>query len=177
MPHLPYDRARQPDVASLKTTSKLTYREVAEKIMLNTYSPAGVIINEKGDVLYVHGRTGKYMEHVSGEFSGNIVGMAREGLKFELAAAMRKAVTEKKGVRREQLSVKTDGEDQFINLVIKPVLEPESLKGSMMVIFEDVPPERIYTSETKSPDSPRGGDVPTDGGGSALHQGISSDHY
>ncbi|MGO9119290.1 MAG: CheR family methyltransferase [Desulfomonilaceae bacterium] len=156
MPHLPYDRVHQPDMASLKTTSKVTYREVAEKIMLDKYSPAGVIINEKGEILYVHGRTGKYMEHVSGEFSGNILGMAREGLKFELAAATRKAVTEKKEVRREKLSVKTNGENQFINLVIKPFLEPESLKGSMMVIFEDVPPERIDTSKTKTPGSPSG---------------------
>ncbi len=156
MPHSPHDRAHQLDMGSLKTTSKLTYREVAEKIMLDTYSPAGVMINEQGEILYVHGRTGKYLEHVSGEFSGNILGMAREGLKFELAAAIRKAITEKKEIRRERLSVKTNGENQFINLVIKPVLEPESMKGSMTVIFEDVPPERIDPSGTKTPDSPYG---------------------
>ena len=103
MPLLPRDSVHQPDTGPLKTTSKLTYREVAEKIMLDTYSPAGVIINEKSEILYVHGRTGKYLEHVSGEFSGNIMEIAREGLKFELATAIRKSVTDKKEVRRENL--------------------------------------------------------------------------
>jgi len=46
--------------------------------MLDTYSPAGVIINEKGEILYVHGRTGKYMEHVSGDSAG-ISWNGREG--------------------------------------------------------------------------------------------------
>ena len=153
MPHLPYDRAHQPDTGSLKATSKLAYREAAEKIMLDTYSPAGVIINEKSEILYVHGRTGKYLEHLSGEFSRNIMEIAREGLKYELASAIRKSVTDKKEVRRENIRVKTNGEDQFINLVIKPVLEPLAMKGSMMVVFEDVPPERIDVSAAKTSDS------------------------
>ncbi len=55
MPRLPYDRAHNPDMGSLKTTSRLTYREAAEKIMLDMYSPAGVMINEKNEKLYVPG--------------------------------------------------------------------------------------------------------------------------
>jgi two-component system, chemotaxis family, CheB/CheR fusion protein len=153
IPFLPRDSVHQPDMESLKTISKLTYREAAEKILLDTYSPAGVIINEKSEILYVHGRTGKYLEHLSGEFSRNIMEIAREGLKYELASAIRKSVTDKKEVRRENIRVKTNGEDQFINLIIKPILEPLAMKGSIMVVFEDVPPERIDVLAAKTSDS------------------------
>ncbi len=36
------------------------YREVAEKVILESYGPTGVVINEKSEVLYIHGRAGKY---------------------------------------------------------------------------------------------------------------------
>ena len=138
---------------SRETPSKITYRETAEKIILDNYSPSGVIINEQGEILYIQGRTGKYLEHVSGEFSGDIVGMSRQGLKFELAAAIRKAKTENTEVRRENLPVKTNGEEQLVNVTVRPIAEPASMKGSMMVIFEDAPSQTFDTSAAYGSDS------------------------
>jgi two-component system CheB/CheR fusion protein len=93
-----------------------------------------VIINEKGDVLYIHGRTGKYLEPAPGEARMNIVEMAREGLRLELTTTVRKAMTEKKAIRRNGLRVKTNGEDQAIDLTVKPMAEQP---GSMLVVFEE----------------------------------------
>ena len=115
------------------------YRDVAEKIILESYGPTGVVINEKSEVLYIHGRAGKYLEPPSGEFTGNILAMAREGLKLELATSMRKAVTQKTEVRTEHVRVKTNGGYQLINLVVKPISQPASLEGTLIVIFEEVP--------------------------------------
>ncbi len=39
---------------------RANFREVAEKIILEDYGPTGVIVNEKSEVLYIHGRAGKY---------------------------------------------------------------------------------------------------------------------
>jgi two-component system CheB/CheR fusion protein len=111
-----------------------------------------VVINEKGEILYVHGRTGNYLEIISGEFSGNIFGLAREGLKPELVAATRKAVTGKQDVLLKGLRIKTDSGQQFINLVIKPIAEPQSMKGLFVVLFEDIEPEKERVSSKKKPD-------------------------
>lgn len=124
------------------------YREVAEKIILESYGPTGVIINEKSEVLYIHGRAGKYLEPPSGELTVNILAMAREGLRLELATSMRKALAQKTEVRTEHVRVKTNGEYQLINLVVKPISQPAFLEGSLMVIFEEVPSDEH--SDTKA---------------------------
>ena len=98
-----------------------------------------MIINEKSEVLYIHGRAGKYLEPPSGEFTGDIVAMAREGLRLELATAIRKVGVRKTETRTQHIRVKTNGEDQLINLVIKPISQPPSLEGTLLVIFEDLP--------------------------------------
>jgi two-component system, chemotaxis family, CheB/CheR fusion protein len=115
------------------------YREVAEKVLLESYGPTGVVINEKSEVLYIHGRAGKYLEPPSGEFTGNIMAMAREGLKLDLATSIRKALAQKTEIRTEHVLVKTNGDYQLINLVVKPLSQPASLEGTLMVIFEDLP--------------------------------------
>jgi two-component system, chemotaxis family, CheB/CheR fusion protein len=120
-------------------TQKMSYREVAERIVLNAYAPASVIINEKSEILFILGRAGKYLEAPAGEFTGHILSMAREGLKLELAMVLRKATVQKTEARAEGVPVRTNGGEQRVNLVVKPITEPSAMQGSLMVIFEEVP--------------------------------------
>jgi two-component system CheB/CheR fusion protein len=136
-----------------KRDGKITFRELAEKTLLEDYAPACVIIDEKCDVLYVHGRSGRYLEPASGEASLNILRMARKGLGLELTAAIRKAMAQKKDIRYEGLRVRTDGDVRLVDLTVKPVLEPSSLQGLMMVIFEDITPEKLVEPVEATPGS------------------------
>ncbi len=121
-----------------RNEKKMSVRELAEKSLLQRYTPACVIVNEKGEVLYIHGRSGKYLEPASGEASLNILRMAREGLRLELTTAIRKVVAQKRDVRYEGLKIKSNGEHQIINLIVSPILDPPSMQGLIMVLFEDV---------------------------------------
>ena len=58
------------------------------------YAPAGALVDERGDILYLHGRTGQYLEPAPGEAGMNILKMAREGLRRELTTALHKAVAQ-----------------------------------------------------------------------------------
>ena len=64
--------------------SKLPVRELTERALLQQYAPAGALVNEHGDILYLHGRTGQYLEPAPGEAGMNILKMAREGLRPRL---------------------------------------------------------------------------------------------
>ncbi|KAB2941501.1 MAG: PAS domain-containing protein [Candidatus Methanoperedens sp.] len=112
-----------------------------EKMLLDTYTPPCAIINEKGDILYIHGRTGKYLEPAPGNVRFNVVDMAREGLRTELNIAIHRAVAQKKDVIFQNLNVKTNGDFQTIDLKVKPVKE-STMQGLIMVTFEDVPSAR-----------------------------------
>jgi two-component system CheB/CheR fusion protein len=131
------------------------YHEIARTMLFEPYCPTGIIIDQKGDIQFIHGRTGKYLEHVTGQFSGNIISMAREGIKRELAVAIRKAIPLKMDIRIDGLTVKTNGETQRVNLVVKPITDPPSARGAALIIFEDVPAE-----QTADPGGETEGDDP-----------------
>lgn len=116
---------------------KISYRDLIENMIMSRYSPAGVIINEKSEVVYVHGRTGKYLEPAVGDASWNIIAMAREGLRLELAASVRKAMLERRQIRSDRVIVKTNGDEKLVNLIVLPVDEPAIMKGMMVVLFEE----------------------------------------
>jgi PAS domain S-box-containing protein len=98
---------------------------------------ACVIIDQKHNILFTHGRTGKYLEPVSGETSNNLIRMAREGLKTELATAIHVAAAHKETVRREGLQVKTNGDYQSINLTVQLIEGPPEYGELIMVVFEE----------------------------------------
>ncbi len=121
--------------------------EQVERMLLFTYAPPCVIVNDKGDILYIHGRTGKYLEPAPGRAVFNVLEMAREGIRTELNIALHTAVTQRKDVIFRDLNVKTNGGVQTVNLTVRPIREPETLRGLIIVVFEDVPPHEHKVPE------------------------------
>ncbi|MDO8703624.1 MAG: PAS domain-containing protein, partial [Sulfuricaulis sp.] len=101
---------------------KLPLRELTEQALLQQIAPAGALVNGQGDILYLHGRTGMYLEPAPGETDiNNILKMAREGLRHDLTMALHKATVTKEIVRTPGLRVKTNGHFTRANLSIRPV--------------------------------------------------------
>ena len=122
--------------------NKLQLRELAERALLQQYAPVGALVSERGDVFYLHGRTGQYLEPTPGEAGMNILKMAREGLRQDLTAALHKAVTHREPVRHPGLRVKTNGDFTTINLTVRPVapsLDATAPPNLFLVIFEEAP--------------------------------------
>ena len=71
----------------------------------STSSPPAVLVNDKGDILYISGRTGKYLEPAAGKANWNIFAMAREGLRYELTSAFQKALRQNETVTLKGLKV------------------------------------------------------------------------
>ncbi len=109
-----------------------------EQILLDNYAPPCVIINQKCEILYVNGRTGKYLEPASGEARMNILDMAREGLKSNLQLGIRKCISGNSDIVIKKVQIKGNGSFQLINLSIKPVHSPVHNDNLMMVLFEDL---------------------------------------
>ncbi len=135
------DVAIKPQKSNEKTVSKkISLRELTEQTLLQQAAPVGVLVNAKGDILYLHGRTGKYLEPAQGEFDGNILKMAREGLRYTLTTALHKVVEAKEITRCPDLRVKTNGDFITVNLTIRPVtvdIAPSSGEPLYLIILEE----------------------------------------
>src|SRR6185369_9147799 len=65
---------------------------LAEQLVLQRYAPPSVLVNHDGNILYISGRTGRYLEPAAGKANWNIFAMAREGLRYELTSAFQKVL-------------------------------------------------------------------------------------
>ncbi len=107
----------------MTTPTKLPLREIIEQALLQHLAPTGALINRHGDILYLHGRTGMYLEPAPGEVgTSNILKMARTGLRRALTLALHEAVNSKEVTRSPDLRVKTNGHFTPVDLTICPVL-------------------------------------------------------
>ena len=156
---------------------KLPLRELTEQALLQHIAPAAALVNDQGIILYLHGRTGRYLEPAPGKADvNNILKMAREGLRRELTTALHKAVGAKAVVRRPGLRVKTNGDFTTVNLTIGPVtIGPAVAREThlFLVILEEAPPldrEQARMAARQIAEREGGPDTDTDARVAALKQ-------
>ncbi len=134
-------------------------QSLADQMLLQHHSPPAVLVNDNGDILYINGRTGKYLEPAAGKANWSIFSMTREGLRFDLGSAFQKATRLKETVTVKGLKVGINGGAQTVDITVQPINEPETLRGMVMIVFNDVatPPikKRLGSSKSTSPDNIR----------------------
>jgi len=112
-------------------------QHLADDLLLQQFSPAAVLVTATGDLLYISGRTGKYLEPAAGKVNWNIHAMARDGLRQAIALAIPKALRSGERVDCPKLSVGTNGGMQIVDLTVQPIAEPAALRGMLMLVFKD----------------------------------------
>ena len=108
--------------AEPELTSKVPLRDILEKSLLQLVATSAALVNAQGDILYLHGRTGMYLELTPGEAGvHNILKMAREGLQRELSLALSRVVLSHEPASTYGLLVRTNGHYTRVDLSISPV--------------------------------------------------------
>lgn len=111
---------------------------VTEQLVIQRFAPASVLINEKGDILYITGRTGKYLEPGAGKAAMNIHSMIREGLNVEVFEAVRKAARDFSPVFIKNAKVNNSDTTYYVDVTVQRLEGPESVRGLIILVFSDV---------------------------------------
>jgi len=137
--HRPFNRAsiQEPHV-SPPAALVPNLQALADQSMLQVFSPPAVLVTEGGDIVYISGQTGRYLEPAAGKANWNIHVMARPGLRTQLALALRSAVQEKRTVELHGLRL-DEAAPQTLDVTVSPLQEPKALQGMVMIVFRDVP--------------------------------------
>ncbi|MFZ2269234.1 MAG: chemotaxis protein CheB [Azonexus sp.] len=118
------------------------YRESVEyltdQLIQQNYAPAAVLVNADGDILYISGRTGKYLEPAAGKVNINIHAMAREGLRDALAGVIRNALRQSEPISLNGLEIDNSGVTQIVNVTVQGISKPDLLRDRVLVVFNDV---------------------------------------
>ncbi len=114
---------------------KSDFQKLADDIILNQYTPPGVVVNEGMDIVHFRGNTSLYLEQLPGKPTHNLLKMAKPGLAFELRSILHRAIKEKKPVKKENVPVQIQNIPQLISLEAIPLnglIEPH-----YFVVFND----------------------------------------
>jgi two-component system CheB/CheR fusion protein len=97
-----------------------------------------VVINEKNNIIFIHGHTGRYLEPAEGKASVNILEMAKPGLKSELAVAIRRVCTSKHAYTCRDINVRNNTESVLFNVTVKPIMTHTHMGGIIMLTFNEI---------------------------------------
>ncbi len=111
----------------------------ADRILLARYAPAGVIIDDKDDIVEFRGETDPYLEHAHGRASLNLFKMARKGLLLEIRQAIQEARKTDAPARKEGVSLRHRGQVRLTNLEAVPLRGSPEKSRSLLVLFEASP--------------------------------------
>lgn len=123
----------------LEQKSVENIQTVTDQILLQRFAPASVLVNSKGDIIYITGHTGKYIEPVAGKANWNIHVMAREGIRQVLPNAFRKTLQNFDPVKIRNIKIGTNENPQFVDVTIQRIENPDAIRGMIIIVFTDVP--------------------------------------
>ena len=109
----------------------------ADRVILQAYGPAGVLINEQMDILQFRGDTSHYLRPAPGKPCVNLLHMGREGVLSPLRAALAEAKRTGGLVRRAGVPIAYDGRWLTVTLRVMPLPPSPPLASHYVVLFEE----------------------------------------
>jgi two-component system, chemotaxis family, CheB/CheR fusion protein len=147
---------KQPEADELNLPKKL------ERIILERYAPACIIVKDKGAAVYFSGQISRYLQHPAGSPETNVINMAREGLRLPLRTSLHRAATFHQRVVQKQVSVQVNDETRHVDLTVEPLPDFQD-ENLYMIVLEEVAP------------GPQQDDVPADAGSEETIRSLESE--
>lgn len=98
-------------------TGNVSMRDSITGMLATSFAPPTVIVTTTGEIVHVHGRTGKYLELATGLLSSNVIAMAREGLELDLSSALRIAAGQDHPVIYDNVAVRNNGDTLKVKVI------------------------------------------------------------
>jgi len=127
-------RADAPAPAS-RTGNSL--QSVADHLLQARFSPPAVLVSDQGDILYISGRTGQFLEPAAGKANWNVMVMVREPLRYDLASALQKVRKKKGTVSVHGIKIGIGAEARSVDLMVQALEEPKELTGMVLIVFSE----------------------------------------
>ena len=110
-----------------------------ERLLAVRFAPPAVLVNDRGEAVYIHGRTGRFLEPASGPAQNQLLEMARPGLRAPLSQALREVASGSAETVEQTVQVQTNGHTQDVRLEVQRIRTPQALRSFRLVAFR--PPE------------------------------------
>ncbi|HLT42064.1 MAG TPA: CheR family methyltransferase [Sphingobacteriaceae bacterium] len=124
-----------------KPALKNLMSDTFNKVLLQNYAPTALLLSEKGEILYINGRTSKYLEINTGEAVMDFHKMIREELKYAVGSALHQAFANKSKIQVNDVRIKENGKVHLICFTVE-YLNDFPLSQLLLLTFVDKGPVR-----------------------------------
>ncbi|WP_045235287.1 CheR family methyltransferase [Deinococcus pimensis] len=136
--HHPARRTPPPGPRHERPTSDgATLAQHVQRLLLTRFVPPTVVVDPQGDILYVTGHTGRYLELPAGSNGpNNVLAMTRDGLRFELAAVISRVARERRVVTLRDVHHDIGGVRVVLDLTVQPIEHP-GVTDALLIVFQE----------------------------------------
>jgi two-component system, chemotaxis family, CheB/CheR fusion protein len=114
---------------------KTNVSELTKRLLLQSFAPPSVITDIEGNIEYVHGDTGDYLQPAQGYASLNVIEMAREGLQIGLRNAINKAAANDRSAVSEGQLERANGDFGNIEIKVQHLKNPDDPRVLLLISF------------------------------------------
>jgi chemotaxis methyl-accepting protein methylase/signal transduction histidine kinase/ActR/RegA family two-component response regulator len=114
-------------------------QEKIDRLIADRYTPVGVVVDDKMQVLQLRGEIDRYLKLVSGVANLNLFNLVKSGLLIELRAAISQAQKQNLPVTKNGLRLEEGDRSSSFNLQVIPFNIPAVAERRFLVLFEDAP--------------------------------------
>ena len=135
------------DRADSGTSPSPEIGQVAQRILLDEYSPAAVLVSPRFEILYFFGAAVNYLDLPTGRPTLYLMDLLRQGLRTGVRAACHRATRDQTTVDVDDASVERDGRFLRVHARVRPLTSPKHMRGMLLITFTDVAGKTGGTAE------------------------------
>jgi two-component system, chemotaxis family, CheB/CheR fusion protein len=110
-----------------------------EAVLVEQFAPPAIVVNELGDVVYLLGKTGKFLEPPAGAMTAGAVNLVRRQIRPVVRAALQEAFRTRELVTHSGLRIDTTTGPELFELAVRPLSELPAA-GLFAVVFRELGP-------------------------------------
>ncbi|WP_051907853.1 CheR family methyltransferase [Flavimarina sp. Hel_I_48] len=129
-------KSLKPSTSAAGKSVSRNIKDYAEALLLKDYAPVAIVVNKNLNLVTIHSKTGKYLEHAPGTVSHNILKLAKGDLGFEIKRIIRKFNLEKdKTLERKGIKLLSEGRRYLVDISVSRIEEMDP--PHFLVVFKD----------------------------------------
>ena len=122
--------------------------QLAQKLMIDRFAPAAILINSQCEALYFCGPTDEYLMRLRGSPTLDVLAMVREGLRSRLQGAVREALALDRPVVSTGAHMKQGEAFVPVHITVTPVRDSELGRVFLVVFQPDLKPTPILIDKS-----------------------------
>ena len=130
--------AEQRELTDMRPATRTSLMQFTQKLLLERYTPASVVVDRMGRIVYFHGDTASFLDQPRGEPTREVLLLARETLRGPIRVALHRAIENNRTETVKDGIMQMDSAVHRIEVTVEP-MDARGLGAYFLISFKHYP--------------------------------------